>query len=315
MAYGEDEAQNSLAMVEDHVGRKILDTATAIISREGYENLTIRKVAKESGCSNSAIYQRFGDKNALSEAVAALQAKPFLAIMDETYSKEADLSTNVDRITKRLLEKLYSFEPEAIYMQMRYRGRMGMDESPFILRVEGYLRDAMERGETTIADARETAFFLSTSFWGFAQMVRANADTDLEKAQRMLEAQNRVIYNGIGLGKGNDALWNMLRERGVDVDKALARMQGNKDAYRNFLTEFFADPDFEALGAAIRSGNARAAFEYAHGLKGMAANLGLDEVRTRLGVLVEILRPGGIDGAGEAYDDVMRACRIITVLL
>ena len=121
MAYGEDETQNSLAMVEDHVGRKILDTATAIISREGYENLTIRKVAKESGCSNSAIYQRFGDKNALSEAVAALQAKPFLAIMDETYSKEADLSTNVDRITKRLLEKLYSFEPEAIYMQMRYR--------------------------------------------------------------------------------------------------------------------------------------------------------------------------------------------------
>jgi hypothetical protein len=47
----------------------------------------------------------------------------------------------------------------------------------------------------------------------------------------------------------------------------------------------------------------------------MAANLGLDEVRTRLSVLVEILRPGGIDGAGEAYDDVMRACRIITVLL
>ena len=34
MAYGEDETQNSLAMVEDHVGRKILDTATAIISRE-----------------------------------------------------------------------------------------------------------------------------------------------------------------------------------------------------------------------------------------------------------------------------------------
>lgn len=55
---------------------------------------------------------------------------------------------------------------------------------------------------------------------------------------------------------------------GVDVDKALARMKGNKDAYRNFLIEFFDDPDFEALGTAIRDQNVKSAFEYAHGLEG-----------------------------------------------
>lgn len=65
----------------------------------------------------------------------------------------------------------------------------------------------------------------------------------------------------------------------------------------------------------MRTGDAEHAFEYAHGLKGMAANLGLDEVRSRLSVLVEILRPGGLDGAAEAYDEVMEACRIVTVLL
>ncbi len=315
MMYGEEETQNSVMMIDDHIGRKILDTATAIIGREGYENLTIRKVAKESGCSNSAIYQRFGDKNALSEAVAALQAKPFLIIMDETYSKEADLLTNIDRITKRLLEKLYDFEQEAIYMQIIYRGRLGVDHNPFVLRVEEYLKNAMARGETSAANARETAFFLSTSFWGFVQMVRADKGKDLESAKRLLEAQNRVIYNGIRSGAGKVSLWDQLRERGVDVDKALARMKGNKDAYRGFLAEFFADPDFDALGASIEAGNAQNAFEYAHGLKGMAANLGLDGVRGRLGVLVEILRPGGIDGAREAYDDIMDACRQISVLL
>ena len=80
----------------------------------------------------------------------------------------------------------------------------------------------------------ETAFFLSTSFWGFAQMVRANADTDLEKAQRMLEAQNRVIYNGIGLGKGNDALWNMLRERGRRCGQGTCAHEGKQGRLQEF---------------------------------------------------------------------------------
>ncbi len=315
MVYGEEELQNREMLIDDTVARKILDTAIAIIDREGYDNLTIRRVAKESGCSNSAIYQRFGDKNALAEAIAALQAKPFLIAMDEVYSKDADLFTNLDRITKRLLEKLYSFETEAIYMQIMYHGNMEIDVNPFILRIEEYLKNAMARGETNIANARETAFFLSASFLGFVQMVCTNENIDMEKAKSLLATHNRIIYNGICSGKGNDSLWDRLKERGVDVDKALERMKGNKDAYRNFLVEFFEDPDFDALGEAIQSGNTKNAFEYAHGLKGMAANLGLGEVRSRLSVLVEILRPGGLDGAAEAYEDVVEACRMVTVLL
>lgn len=317
MVYGEEETQNREMLIDDNVGRKILDAATAIISREGYENLTIRRVAKESGCSNSAIYQRFGDKNALAKAVAALQAKPFLIVMDEMYSKDADLFTNLDRISKKLLEKLYAFETEAIYMQMIYHGNMEITVNPFILRIEEYLKNAMARGETDIVSAKETAFFLTSSFLGFIQMVCINERIDIKKANVLLESQNRIIYRGIRSGKeiDSDSLWNMLRERGVDVDKALARMKGNKDAYRNFLIEFFEDPDFEALGSAIAAGNAQNAFEYAHGLKGMAANLGLDEVRGKLGVLVEILRPGELDGAQQAYGDVMETCGKVSVLL
>lgn len=56
---GEDSKQ---MLIEDSIGRKILDAAIEIINEEGYENLTIRKVAKMSGCSNSAIYMRFEDK-------------------------------------------------------------------------------------------------------------------------------------------------------------------------------------------------------------------------------------------------------------
>ena len=146
-------------------------------------------------------------------------------------------------------------------------------------------------------------------------MIRANSHFDINQAKKLLEIQNRIFYNGIKVVKGEDSLWEMLKEKGVNVDKALERLKGNKEAYKSFLVEFFEDPDFESLGEEIKAGNARNAFEYAHGLKGMAANLGLDAVHNELSTLVEILRPGGLDGADEAYAGVMEACNMVTMLL
>lgn len=315
MVYGEEERQNSEMMADDAVGKKILDTAIAIVSREGYDNLTIRKVAKESGCSNSAIYQHFGDKNALAEAAATLQTKPFLVLMDETYSKDFNFFTNLDRITKKLLEKLYSYEQGALYMKIIYQGPLGVGANPFIRRVEAYLNNAMTSGEIKNTNIKETAFLIVAFFLGLIQMVRSNENIDLQKARKLLEVQNRMIYHGIGSRIDEDSLWDQLRERGVNVDKALERMKGNKEAYRSFLVEFFEDADFQALKEEIKAGNAQNAFEYAHGLKGMAANLGIDEVQQKLGVLVEILRYGSLEGAAEAYEDVITACSILTALL
>ena len=44
-----------------------------------------------------------------------------------------------------------------------------------------------------------------------------------------------------------------LRRQGVNVDKALVRMKGNEAAYRDFLMEFFDDPDFESMEEAVKA--------------------------------------------------------------
>ena len=113
-----------------------------------------------------------------------------------------------------------------------------------------------------------------------------------------------------------DEVWcNALREQGVNVDKALERMKGNAAAYRDFLIEFLTDPDFASLEEAVKAGNVRSACDYAHGLKGMAANLGLDAVCHKINVLVEILRAEQTEGAAEALGEVMAACTDVTRLL
>jgi len=307
--------EKRLTQGDDPIGKKILDAAVDIMKQEGYENLTIRGVAKKSGCSNSAIYQRFEDKNGLGRAVAALQTEAFLAVMDETYRKDEDLLSNLNRIFNRLFEMLYSFSQEDIHMQILYRGSLPSEKNPFLQRIELYLRTAMERGEIWIENIKQTAFLISASFWGFVQMFRAGKSYDIETAKAYLEAQNHMMYSGIRIAKREDAMWEMLKEKGVNVEKALERVKGNKDAYKGFLLEFFADPDFKALGKEIETGNIKNAFEYAHGLKGMAANLGLDEVNNKLNVLVEILRAGKLEGADEAYGEVMKACDTIAMFL
>lgn len=318
MMYENEGIENRQTLAEDSIGRKILDAAVAIITKEGYENLTIRRVAKESGCSNSAIYVRFEDKDALARAVAALHAKPFLLIIDESYVREDNVLTNLNRITKNVLNKVYEMDLESTHMQMVYCGSLKQNENPFIKRIESYIQYAMEEGDIPRGDSQAIAFTLLSAFWGFAFLVRANKEIGQDTAQKMLEAQNRILLNGI-IGKGKQAeeepIWSLLKEHGVNVDKALERMKGNKEAYKNFLKEFFEDPDFEALQESIEAKNVKEAFDYAHGLKGMAGNLGLDHIHNKISVLVEILRHGSLEGAMEAYEDVMENCKGITELL
>lgn len=315
MLYKSRDKEKRQIWICDNMGKKILDSAMEIINQEGYENLTIRKVAKLSGCSNSAIYQRFGDKSALGKAIAEIQAKPFLTLVDENYSRNEDFLTNICKISEKMLEKCFAFGLEDISMQVNYHGGLKPSENPFVIRLEKLLNTAKAHGEIKVSDARETAFLMLAFFWGFVQMVRINPNYNLDSAKELLKALNNIVYKGISTVQGEELLWDMLREKGVSVDKALVRMKGDREAYKSFLTEFFADPDFECLDREIEAENAKNAFEYAHGLKGMAANLGLDTVCSKLSVLVEIFRMNEMEGAREAFEELMEACSAITVLL
>ena len=67
-----------------------------------------------------------------------------------------------------------------------------------------------------------------------------------------------------------------LTDWGCSTDSALDRMLGDEDLYLEFLTEFTKDPSFDMLSDALCETKNREAFEHAHMLKGVAANLGLD---------------------------------------
>jgi AcrR family transcriptional regulator len=49
----------------EELRRRILDSARQLFGKEGYENVSIRRIAEEAGCSQMAMYRHFPDKSAL----------------------------------------------------------------------------------------------------------------------------------------------------------------------------------------------------------------------------------------------------------
>ena len=83
---------------------------------------------------------------------------------------------------------------------------------------------------------------------------------------------------------------NQLQSAGVDVSGALNRFMNNEGLYERFLRKFSADTSYQNLLNAIDSSDFEEAFRAAHTLKGVAGNLGFDNLLNYIVPLVEVFR-------------------------
>lgn len=88
----------------------------------------------------------------------------------------------------------------------------------------------------------------------------------------------------------NAELKSRLEACGADVDLTVKRFMGNEGLYLKFLGKFLDDKNFEGLKESIPAGQYEEAFRYAHTLKGVAVNLGINPVHDLADQIVEALR-------------------------
>ena len=81
-----------------------------------------------------------------------------------------------------------------------------------------------------------------------------------------------------------------LRAWGADVDEAMARCLNNEAFYLRLVDKGLQDPNFDRLKEAIAAGDLDRAFEAAHALKGVLANLALTPVLDPVREITELLR-------------------------
>ncbi|MBR0462559.1 MAG: Hpt domain-containing protein [Erysipelotrichaceae bacterium] len=81
-----------------------------------------------------------------------------------------------------------------------------------------------------------------------------------------------------------------LKEYGADVEEGLTRCYNNEEFYLKLVAMILDEPSFGALKKAIEDNDLTAAFEAAHGLKGVTANLALSPLRDPVIEITELLR-------------------------
>ena len=97
-------------------------------------------------------------------------------------------------------------------------------------------------------------------------------------------------------------------EAGIDFDNGLERCLGDESLYTRLLGMFKEDNAFERLTDALSNGNVEEAFESAHALKGVAANLGMTKLFELDSELTNALRgEGDIKAARALYPSVKKA--------
>lgn len=89
----------------------------------------------------------------------------------------------------------------------------------------------------------------------------------------------------------------LLESGGIDVEDALGRVMGNEQLLARLLRMFLADENLAALERAVGEGDAQAAEEASHALKGLAGNLSITPVHTLAAKQCDLFRAGAWDEA------------------
>ncbi|MDD2647513.1 MAG: Hpt domain-containing protein [Eubacteriales bacterium] len=97
-----------------------------------------------------------------------------------------------------------------------------------------------------------------------------------------------------------------LRAFGCDIDGTMERMGDDEEFYMECIQDIIADPYFDSLGTALKAGDVKLAFDAAHTLKGVFANVGLTPLFEQTVRIVEPLRKGQRDGLDAEFDKLMQ---------
>jgi chemotaxis protein histidine kinase CheA len=93
---------------------------------------------------------------------------------------------------------------------------------------------------------------------------------------------------------------------GCDLEGALERFLGDEKLYQSCLTMVVEDESFDGLKEALAADERKKAFDCAHTLKGVFANMGITPMFETVVKIVEPLRAGKNDGLMPVYEELSR---------
>ncbi|XPV69635.1 MAG: TetR/AcrR family transcriptional regulator [Halarcobacter sp.] len=180
---------------------KILKSAVELIIEKGFENASLREMAKSAGVSNPTIYNYFPSKEKLLYAYIEQKHKETIAILQDiedfhTYSLREQLQTLVETELELYLEDrefIIQIADLVFHSSGLKINKLYETNEIFILTVEEMLDIAIEAQEIMVPPFKE---HLPTLFWDYYIMVVAYWVKD---ESEMFENTTQFIDHSLGL--------------------------------------------------------------------------------------------------------------------
>ena len=181
----------------EKVRQAILDTAMEIGLKEGFDEVSIRKITQKMKYSTGVVYHHFKERQDIIDAIEeaeTLRLNAMIASMqDESKSILENMESTFHRVTLLARE-----EPELYNLiVLRKYSRKKPEKPRWLGFLSGRLKAGMEAGLIREMDPDKAAFSVWSSFLGFNLMVSRLQAMPLDEVEDMFRTQFDVLLRGI----------------------------------------------------------------------------------------------------------------------
>ena len=181
--------------------QKIFDGASKLIIQDGFEKLSIRKLAQEIEYSPAVIYNYYKNKE---DIIKAITISNYERIRDEILKIDLDamdpqkaLRSGLLRFAELLLESREHFKATILSGVTILEESSNSESADVLIQI---LSRGVKSGDFHIEDAGFTAFLLVTGVFGVINMIVLNSIYDEQKITGIVDAYIDLLIRGVKRG-------------------------------------------------------------------------------------------------------------------
>lgn len=181
----------------DEVRKKIIKEAAKIISEDGVEQLSIRKITNALDYSPGIIYHYFKDKEEIVEEVRIYGENVIASIMRDKINPNGSTQDNIINVFKAIM---YAAMNEPEHYKISTLGRLAKDgdfNGSGLISLTSGLKKGMDSGEIKKGDPMIIATIIQTSFLGLTLRIIQDKNMTEEMAEVLFDENVAMLFRGI----------------------------------------------------------------------------------------------------------------------
>ena len=191
---------------QEDLRQKILDAASELFAKDGYESVSMRKIADKIEYSPTTIYLYFKDKNELLNEICEATFASLLKDWQKIENKADDSLTSLRKAMKAYVEfgLKYPFHYEVTFINP-LADYLGKDEHPFegsmgqkaFEKILSLVAKCMDAGEIKQANVATISQLIWAMGHGIVSLLNSHKDFPFVSKKALVEGSIDMIFNGI----------------------------------------------------------------------------------------------------------------------